>query len=48
LDELYGLGYDFSDHEDAKIQKITTEEIKSAAQKYLRNDAFVVAIVRPE
>ena len=47
LDELYGLGYNYSDGDDAKYTAVTLEQVKSVAQKYLREDAFVVAIVKP-
>jgi zinc protease len=48
LDELYGLGYAYGDSEDAKYEAVTLEQIKAAAQKYLKPDAFVVSIVKPE
>jgi len=47
LDELYGLGYANVDAEDAKFEAVTREQIKAAAQKYLRPDALVVAVVKP-
>jgi zinc protease len=47
LDELYGLGYDYTDAEDAKLEAVTLEQVKAAAQKYLRSDAAVIAVVRP-
>src|SRR6185369_9764038 len=48
LDELYGLGYGFSDTEDAKYEAVTLEHVTAVAQKYLRADALVVSIVKPE
>jgi zinc protease len=48
LDELYGLGYAYGDTEDAKYEAVTLEQIKAAAQKYLKPDAFVVSIQKPE
>src|SRR5205809_1781335 len=48
LDELYGLGYAFSDSEDAKYDAVTLDEVKAVAQKYLSPEALVIAIVRPE
>jgi zinc protease len=48
LDELYGLGFDYSDGEDAKLEAVTLEQVKAAAQKYLKTDAFVVSVVKPE
>jgi len=47
LDELYGLGWQRADLDDAKYEAVTLEQIKSAAQKYLRPDALVVAVVKP-
>jgi len=48
LEELYGLGYANADAEDAKIEAVTDEQITAAAQKYLRQDALVVAVVKPD
>jgi zinc protease len=48
LDELYGLGYDFGDKEDAKLEAVTLEQVKTAVKKYLKPDAFVVATVKPD
>ena len=48
MDELYGLGWQRADLDDAKYEAVTLEEIKAAAQKYLKPDAFVVSIVKPE
>ena len=48
LDELYGLGYGFIDTEDAKYEAVSLEEVKAAAQKYLRAGAVVVSIVKPD
>jgi zinc protease len=47
LDELYGLGYQHSEGEDAKYEAVTLDQIKAAAQKYLKPDAFVVSVVKP-
>jgi len=47
LDELYGLGWQRADLDDAKYEAVTLEQIKSAAQKYLKPDALVVAVVKP-
>ena len=47
LDELYGLGYQRSEAEDAKYEALTLDQIKAAAQKYLKPDAFVVSVVKP-
>ena len=48
LDELYGLGFAYGDTEDTKFEAVTLEQVKAAAQKYLKPDAKVVAIVKPE
>ena len=48
LDELYGLGFNFTDKEDQNIEAVTLEQVKAAAQKYLKAEAFVSAVVRPE
>ncbi len=48
LDELYGLGFANNDNEDAKYEAVTLAQIKTAAKKYLRPDAFVVSVVKPE
>jgi len=45
LDELYGLGYEFSDTEDAKYEAVTIEETKAVAQKYLNPEALVISLV---
>ncbi|HYT61731.1 MAG TPA: pitrilysin family protein [Haliangiales bacterium] len=48
LDELYGLGYANADTEDAKYEALTLEQIKGVAAKYLKPDALVVAVFKPE
>ena len=48
LDELYGLGWQRTELDDAKYEAVTLEQTKAAAQKYLNPDAFVVSIVKPE
>lgn len=47
LDELYGLGYRHFDAEEGLYQAVTTEKTRAVASKYLRPDAFVVAVVKP-
>ncbi len=47
LDELYGLGYAYSDTEDALYEAVTLEQVKHVANKYLKADALVVATVKP-
>jgi len=47
IDELYGLGYQRAELDDAKYEGVTLDQIKAAAQKYLKPDALVVAVVKP-
>jgi zinc protease len=47
LDELYGLGYQRTELDDAKFEAVSLEHIKAVAQKYLKPDAFVVSVVKP-
>lgn len=47
LDELYGLGYANSYAEDAKIEAVTIDQIRAVAQKYLRPEAAVIAVINP-
>jgi zinc protease len=48
LDELYGLGWQRTELDDAKYEAVTLEQTKAVAQKYLKPDAFVVSVVKPE
>jgi zinc protease len=48
LDELYGLGWNRAELDDAKYEAVTLEQVKVAANKYLKPEAFVVSIVKPE
>ena len=48
LDELYGLGWQRAELDDIKYAAVTLEEVQAAARKYLREDAFVVSIVKPD
>jgi zinc protease len=47
LDELYGLGWQRAELDDAKYETVTLEQIKAVAQKYLKLEALVVAVVKP-
>jgi predicted Zn-dependent peptidase len=38
LDELYGLGWQRAESDDAKYEAVTLEQVKAAAQKYLKPD----------
>jgi zinc protease len=48
LDELYGLGFAHTDKEDALYEAVTLDQVKAVAQKYLKPDALVIAVVRPQ
>lgn len=48
LDELYGLGYANSDAEDTHFEAVTVADTREAANRYLRAEDAVVAVVRPE
>ncbi|MFO1500411.1 MAG: pitrilysin family protein [Verrucomicrobiota bacterium] len=48
LDELYGLGYQSCDSEDARYEAVSLEEIQRIARAYLNPEACIVAVVRPE
>jgi zinc protease len=47
LDELYGVGYQNIDIEDAHYAAVTLEQIKDAAKKYLTPERAVIAVIRP-
>jgi zinc protease len=47
LDELYGLGFDHYKALEGEVESVTLEEIKRVAAKYFRDQAYVLAIVRP-
>lgn len=47
LDELYGLGYDNYEKEDARYAAVNRARVQNAAQKYLNPDACVVSVLRP-
>ena len=47
LDELFGLGFNHSETDDAEYEAVTLEQIKAAAQKYLKPDAVVISVVKP-
>ena len=47
LDELYGLGWQRAELDDAKYDAVTLEQIKAVAQKYLQPEALVVSVVKP-
>jgi zinc protease len=47
LDELYGLGYQRTDLDDARYEAVTLDEVKAVARKYLKPESVVIAIVQP-
>jgi zinc protease len=47
LDELYGLGFNYHKSLERDIEAVTLEDIKRVAAKYFRDQAYVLAIVRP-
>lgn len=47
LDELYGLGYDYSEKEDALYEAVSQKQIIEAARTYLRPELFVVSSIVP-
>jgi zinc protease len=47
LNELYGLGYDFSDHEQEQIAKVTKAEVQRVAQTYLHHPTIVITTPSP-
>ena len=48
LDELYGLGFKRTELDDVKYEAVTLEQTRAAAQKYMKPEALVVAVVKPE
>jgi len=47
LDELYGLGYAHAETEDALYEAVTLAQVKGVAEKYLKPNALVIAVVKP-
>jgi len=47
LDELYGLGYDNHEKEDARYRAVDLAAAQRVARKYLNPDKCVVAVLRP-
>ncbi|MBL9128074.1 MAG: insulinase family protein [Verrucomicrobiales bacterium] len=47
LDELYGLGFAFSDGEDAHFSRVTREDTVRVAARFLTPETHVLAVVRP-
>ncbi len=47
LNELYGLGYDYSSEYVRKIKEVTRAQVFDAAKKYLNTSAYTLVIVGP-
>jgi zinc protease len=47
LDELYGLGFDNFEKEDAAYERVTLTEIQETAARYLIAERSAIAIIRP-
>ena len=47
LNELYGLGYNFTSKYIQAITKVTADDCMKAAQKYLSQDSYVLVTVGP-
>jgi len=45
LDELYALGYDQYTREDAEYEAVTLDDIRGAANQYLKDESAVVVVV---
>ena len=48
LDELHGLGFDYSQRYISKIESVTIDAVQHAATKYLTCAKRVISIVRPQ
>ena len=48
LDELYGLGFDHSDKDDAQYEAVTLDDVKRVAAKVISEDKFVISVVKPK
>lgn len=48
LNELYGLGYDFSAREEAYLHNVSAADIQRVAQTYLRHPTIVITTPTPQ
>ena len=48
LDELYGLGFNHYQELRKQVEAVTVEDVKRVASKYFREQAAVIAVVKPE
>ena len=47
LDELFGLGYNASEHDDEKYEAVSVGQIRDVAAKYFQPASCVVAVSHP-
>src|SRR6266704_131575 len=47
LDEIYGLGFDYYKRLEHDVNAVTLDDIKNVAEKYFRDQPYVLATVRP-
>lgn len=47
LDELYGLGYQNFDREDAQFESVTPDQVRQVCARYLQTATRVVSVVAP-
>ena len=47
LDELYGLGFNYYKQLEYHVNAVTLDDVKKVAAKYFRDQAYVLATVRP-
>ena len=47
LDEIYGLGFNYYKSLEKDVEKVTMDDIKRVAAKYLKDQPYVLATVRP-
>lgn len=47
LNELYGLGYNFSDREAEHLARVTKAEVQRVAQRYLQHPTIVITTPEP-
>jgi zinc protease len=48
LDELYGLGYENCDTEDAHYERVSIEEMHAAIRRFIQPQGVVISTIRPE
>ncbi|MDO4549862.1 MAG: pitrilysin family protein [Planctomycetia bacterium] len=48
INELFGLGYDYDKTFAERIEKVTLEEVKAAAEKYFQNPLVITTSNQPE